>query len=63
MDNEDNVRDVKSWVNRYNHDENLGMTNREVDLAAKIGADTFKGNTGIGQAAENGIAAVKRMRE
>jgi hypothetical protein len=57
------VEHVKFWVERKNREDRLGLTQREVDLAAKIGADTWKGNTGVGQAADNGISAVKRTRE
>lgn len=57
------VEHVKTWVESKNREARLGLTEREVNLAAKIGADTWKGNTGVGQAADNGIAAVKRIRE
>lgn len=59
----DNKEWVKGWVERINQREGHGLTPKEVDKAATIGESCFKGNVGVGHAADAGIEAVKKLRE
>ena len=62
---DDNTEWVKSWVERYNSEQRPEnrLTPREVQKAAVIGNAAFKGSVGVGDAAEAGIEAVKKLRE
>ena len=59
----DNKEWVKSWVERYNREDRHGLNEKEIDKAATIGESMFKGNVGVGHAAEAGIDAVKKLRD
>jgi hypothetical protein len=59
----DNRQWVKGWVERQNKDHGHGLTPKEVEKAATIGEAMFKGNVGVGHAADAGIEAVKKLRE
>jgi hypothetical protein len=63
MDDDNNKRQVEGWVRSKNEREGHGLTEREIQKAAIIGAEAWKGQVGVGHAAETGINSVKKLRE